>query len=42
MKLLEMGKDMKIKHSLSSYPRYGGLFSLINKAFHEKQNFGGK
>ena len=27
MKLLEMGKDMKIKHSVSSLlPKYGGLF----------------
>ena len=46
MKLLEMGKDMKIKHSISSAPQppppttYGGLFS--QKALHEATNFLGQ
>ena len=46
MKLLEMGKDMKIKHSISSTPQppspttYGGLFS--QKALHEATNFLGQ
>ena len=39
MKLLEMGKDMKIKHSLSSPPaKYGGTF-FVKKIRMGEQTF---
>ena len=42
MKLLEMGKDMKIKHSVSSPPaKYGETFCR-EKALHGGANFFGK
>ena len=42
MKVLEMGKDMKIKHSVSSSPtKYGGTF-FSKKALHLGTNFFGQ
>ena len=38
MKLLEMGKDMKIKHSISILLEYKGSF-FLEKALHERTNF---
>ena len=42
MKLLEMEKDMNIKHSVSSPPvKYGGTF-FVKKLCMGEQTFGGK
>ena len=41
MKLLKMGKSVKIKHNASSPPKYGETF-LLKKLGKEKQTFLGK